>query len=329
MALSTNTSDDGRNPVTPQPWERSVMEKLVLASVTEARRARRWGIFFKLLILVYLLLVIGVVYLDKLSPELLGSGKHTALVEIDGIIASSDLGVDAEQVAEGLEAAFKDKGTKGVVLRINSPGGSPVQSAEINAEITRLREKYPDIPLYAVVSDVCASGGYFIAAAADEIYANKSSVVGSIGVRMDQFGFVDIMDKLGIERRLLTAGERKGLLDPFLPLADADKAHAQRLLDQIHAHFIATVKAGRGDRIADDADVFSGLFWTGEEALQLGLIDGFGDARHVARELIGEEKIVDFSVEEDVWSRLARRVGSGAAATFARFIGLQEEARIR
>lgn len=305
------------------------MEKLVLASVTEARRARRWGIFFKLLIFAYLLLVIGVMYLDKLSPSLLGSGKHTALVEVDGLIASSDLGVDSDQVVEGLEAAFKDKRTKGVILRVNSPGGSPVQSAEINAEISRLRGKYPDIPLYAVVSDVCASGGYFIAAAADEIYANKSSIVGSIGVRMDQFGFVDIMEKLGIERRLLTAGERKGLLDPFLPLEDEDKDHAQRLLDQIHRQFIDSVKADRGERLGDNPELFSGLFWTGEEAMKLGLIDGFGDARYVARELIGEEDIVDFTVEEDVWSRLARGLGSGAGSTLVRFFGLDGEVRIR
>lgn len=316
---------DRREPVdggsSTTRWERDVMEKLVMASVTEARRARRWGIFFKFLIFGYLFLILGLALLDGLDSETLRAKDHTALVEIDGVIASSELGVDADRVVESLEAAFKDKHTKGVILRINSPGGSPVQSAQINAEIGRLRDKYPKIPLYAVISDVCASGGYYVAAAADKIYADRSSIVGSIGVRMDQFGFVDAMEKLGVERRLMTAGEHKGILDPFLPLAEGDREHAQQLLDQIHRQFIDAVKAGRGDRLADDPGIFSGLFWTGEQGRTLGLVDDFGDMRHVAREIIGADKIVDFTVEEDVWERLSKHLGAGMGTALGRILG--------
>lgn len=322
--------DDKGDKALAGEWERSVMEKLLFANVVEARRARRWGIFFKLLVFGYLLLVLVVASFDKWSDKWTDGGSgHTALVDIDGLIASGDLGVDADQVVEGLRDAFKDSGTKGVILRINSPGGSPVQSAEINSEMRRLRQKYPDIPLYAVASDVCASGGYYIAVAADEIYANRSSILGSIGVRMDQFGFVDTMDKLGVERRLITAGDRKALLDPFLPLDERDQAHAQRLLDRIHEHFIDAVKEGRGDRLGQDPELFSGLFWTGDEALSLGLIDGFGDMRYVARELVGVEKIVDFTVEEDVWTRLARRMGAGAGTVLGRMLGVDGDAVAR
>ncbi|MEN8174712.1 MAG: S49 family peptidase [Pseudomonadota bacterium] len=310
-----------RNEENPQAWERKLMEKLVLAGVTERRRARRWGIFFKFLIFAYLFLLLGIGLWDGWTDNGLRTADHVALVEIDGIIASADLGVDADLVVDSLKDAFKDDHTKGVIIRINSPGGSPVQSAEINAEIIRLREKHSEIPVYAVVSDVCASGGYYVAAATEKIYANRSSIVGSIGVLMNQFGFVDTMDKLGVERRLLTAGERKGIFDPFSPLTETDKRHAEQLLGQIHALFIQAVKDGRGDRLSDREDVFSGLFWTGEESLELGLIDGFGDARHVAREVIGVEKLVDFTREEDIWERLARRLGTGAGAALARALG--------
>jgi protease-4 len=303
-------------------WEREVMERLVMASVTEARRARRWGIFFKFLIFGYLFLILALALWDGWDSEALRAKSHTALVEIDGVIASASLGVDADRVVDGLEEAFKDKHTKGIILRINSPGGSPVQSAQINAEIRRLREKYPKIPVYAVISDVCASGGYYVAVAADKIFANRSSIVGSIGVRMDQFGFVDAMEKLGVERRLMTAGEHKGMLDPFLPLAEGDREHAQELLDQIHRQFTDAVKEGRGDRLADDPSIFSGLFWTGEQGLALGLVDDFGDMRQVAREVIGEDNIVDFTVEEDVWERLSQRLGVGVGTALGRLLGV-------
>ena len=325
----TRRGTDPESPGTPVPWEREVVEKLLVSTVSEARRARRWNIFFKFLLFGYLALLVVLAYWDTWTGDGIKRKDHTALVEIEGIIASADLGVDADQVVESLEKAFKDKHTKAVMLRINSPGGSPVQSADIYGEIRRLRDKHPDIPVYAVVSDVAASGGYYIAAAADRIYANRSSIVGSIGVRMDQFGFVGAMEKLGVERRLLTAGEHKGILDPFLPLADTERAHAQGLLDGIHEQFIQAVREGRGDRLADDPDIFSGLYWTGEEGLELGLVDGFGDTRHVAREVVGEEEIVDFTVEEDVWTRLARRVGTGIGMALGSAFGLEGRPGVR
>lgn len=312
-----------------EAWQRDVIEKLAMASVTEQRRARRWGIFFKFLFFGYFLLLLGVLYVDALDVETAKGKDHTALVEVEGLIASADMGIDADRVIKGLKAAYKDKNTKGIILRINSPGGSPVQSADINAEIGRLKEKHPDIPVYAVVSDVAASGGYYIAVAADAIYANPSSIVGSIGVRMDQFGFVDAMDKLGIERRLLTAGDHKGALDPFLPVAEGDREHVQRILDQIHSQFIDAVKAGRGDRLVETPDLYSGRFWTGEEGMALGLVDGYGDMRKVARDMIGEKKIVDFSVEEDVWERLAGRLGTGLGTALGRIMGLGGQSAIR
>jgi protease-4 len=325
--MASNKSSDTETFTTPggeMPWERKVVEKLLLSTVNESRRTRRWNIFFKILLLGYLFLLLGIALWDGWDVKTV-SGEYTALVDLDGVIATQELGVDADHVIEGLKAAFEDEAAKGVILRINSPGGSPVQAANINAEITRLREKNPDKPLYAVVSDICASGGYYVAVAADEIYASPSSIVGSIGVRMDQFGFVDLMEKLGVERRLMTAGENKGILDPFTPLSDADMLHAQSLLDRIHQQFIDTVKEGRGDRLKDDPDIFSGLFWTGDQGLELGLVDGFGDMRFVAREVVGAEDIVDFTAEDNVWERLAMRLGAGFGQAVARmFTRVQE-----
>ncbi|MEW8195222.1 MAG: S49 family peptidase, partial [Candidatus Thiodiazotropha sp.] len=227
-------------------------------------------------------------------------------------------------IVTGLRNAFEDKKTKGVILRMNTPGGSPVQSRYINREIRRLREKYPKIPVYAVVADICASGGYYIAVAADKIYADEGSLIGSIGVLINGFGFVDGMRELGIERRLLTAGENKGILDPFSPLGETDKIHIQQMLDQLHGQFIATVKEGRGDRlkVAEYPELFSGLFWNGEDAREMGLIDEFGSSSYVAREVIGAEEIVDFTPKEDVWERFARNIGAGAAEVLASIGGL-------
>lgn len=329
MKQSNSPGGDSETGGTSDIWQRDVIEKLVMASVTEQRRARRWGIFFKSLFFGYLLLILGFGFMGEWNGESIKGNDHTALVEIEGLIASADMGVDADRVIKSLKAAYKDKNTKGVIIRINSPGGSPVQSADINAEIGRLKEKHPDIPLYAVVSDVCASGGYYIAVAADAIYANPSSIVGSIGVRMDQFGFVDALEKLGVERRLLTAGDHKGAMDPFLPVAEEDRDHIQDLLDQIHEQFIDAVKQGRGDRLVMSSDLFSGRFWTGTEGMSLGLVDGFGDMRHVAREVIGEKKIVDFTVEEDVWERLAGRLGAGVGTALAKMLGIGGNAGIR
>ena len=213
-------------------------------------------------------------------------------------------------------------------MRINSPGGTPVQAGYINDEIVRLRALHPDTPLYAVIADVAVSGGYYIAAAADAIYASRSSMVGSIGVLMDGFGFVDAMDKLGVERRLIAAGEHKGFLDPFSPAAEEEIAHLRAMLGEIHDEFVKAVKRGRGSRLADDADIFSGLIWTGTRGKELGLVDDFGSASHVAREVIGAEDIVDFTVRPSHLDTIADRLGAGVARTLGAVLGL-ETARLR
>lgn len=304
-------------------WERDTLNNLLLETLAEQRRKRRWGVFFKLLTFTYFaVLLAALIWGGDLDVSQVSSGNHTALVEVEGVIAA-EAKANADNVVTGLRKAFEDENTKGVILRMNTPGGSPVQSRYINREITRLKEKHPDIPVYAVVVDVCASGGYYIAAAADHIYADEGSLVGSIGVLMNGFGFVDAMQSLGVERRLLTAGENKAILDPFSPIKDKDVAHVKRMLDQLHQQFINTVKEGRGERLLSEQypEVFSGLFWSGEEAKTLGLIDGFGSSSYVARELIGAEDIVDFTQKEDAWERFAERLGAGAAMMMARITG--------
>ncbi len=296
-------------------WERAVLEKVALAAITEQRRARYWGIFFKVLMFIYLfaLLFIGLGWLGKKesAPE-----KLTAMVELSGVIASNTP-ASADNVISGLQDAFKDKRTRGVILRINSPGGSPVEAGRINDEIRRLREKYPKIPLYAVVEDICASGGYYVAVAADQIYLDKASIIGSIGVLMDGFGFTGTMEKLGIERRLLAAGENKGFLDPFSPIRESQKAHAEEMLKQIHQQFIDVVRAGRGDRLKETPDMFSGLLWVGPKTIEMGLADALGGVDYVAREVIKAEDIVDFTPRENVAERLAKRFGAGVAEALA------------
>jgi protease-4 len=235
--------------------------------------------------------------------------KHTALVDLNGVI-SADTQASADKIVTALREAFEDDNTAGVILRINSPGGSPVQSSYIYNEMQRLRKKYPDIPLYSVVADLCASGGYYVAVGADKIYANESSIIGSIGVIMNGFGFEGTMEKLGVERRALTSGEHKALFDPFAPVKEEEKAHLQDMLQEIHAEFIKTVKEGRGDKLPDDEKLFSGLVWTGEKARQLGLVDEFGSAGYVAREVIKAEEIVDFTREKNIFDRLADRIGA-------------------
>jgi protease-4 len=301
-------------------WERDVLNRLAFASLNEQRRSRRWGIFFKSLMFVYLFAILFYLPTDwdsgKISP-----GKHTALIDLEGVI-SADSPANADSLVGALREAFKNKNTAAVILRINSPGGSPVQAGYVYDEIKRLREKYPDKKLYAVVSDICASGGYYIAAAADEIYADKASIVGSIGVLMDGFGFVKAIDKLGIERRLMTAGKHKGVLDPFSPLKTDEVKHVQGLLNLIHQQFISKVKAGRGDRLSDSPDIFTGLFWSGEEGLKLGLVDGLGNSSYVAREIVGAEKIVDFTPKQNYLDRFADQIGSTMANTLATRFGL-------
>ncbi|MCM8854663.1 MAG: S49 family peptidase [Candidatus Thiodiazotropha sp.] len=329
--MSEHNSGEGRNQSEPSRWERDLLNRMVMATVAENRRSRRWGIFFKLLTFGYLFLIVGIfLWSDKLQVAQSSAKEHTALVEVKGLI-SSESKASADKIVTGLRSAFEDKKTKGVILRMNTPGGSPVQSRYINREIMRLKEKYPKIPVYAVVADICASGGYYIAAAADKIYADEGSIVGSIGVLINGFGFVDGMEELGIERRLLTAGENKGILDPFSPLDESDMTHIQRMLDQLHSQFIETVKEGRGDRlkVEQHPELFSGLFWSGEEALKMGLIDEFGSSSFVAREVIGAEEIVDFTQKEEVWDRLARNLGAGAAEVLATISGLGNGLSIR
>src|SRR5450759_3234777 len=251
-------------PDSGEGWERKVLEKVALAAIVEQRAARRWGVAFKLLLLVYLfaVLFVGIGWIkrgDYKSP-----GKHTALVELRGVIAA-DSKASADNVTTGLQAAFKDGNTQGVVLRINSPGGSPVQAGYINDEIRRLRAKHQDIPLHVVVQDICASGGYYVAVAGDKIFVDKASLIGSIGVLMDGFGFTGTMEKLGVERRLITAGENKGFLDPFSPQNAQQQEFARKMVGEIHQQFINVVKKGRGKRLKETPDMFSGLVWTGEK----------------------------------------------------------------
>ena len=301
------------------PDYEKIVHKLAFAAINEQRRARRWRIFFLFAFFAYLTPVLIVVLNMSGDPyatdEDNGDSGHTALVKLSGVIASDEPG-GANNVVTGLEAAFKHEQTRAVILEINSPGGSPVQSSYIYNEINRLRDKHKEIPLYAVVSDIAASGGYFVAAAADKIFVNRSSLVGSIGVRMDNFGFVELMDKIGVERRLLTAGENKGLLDPFLPEDSGQKAHIQAMLDEVHQHFIEAVKSGRGDRLVEQDDLFSGLIWTGEKAIGLGLVDEFGTSKSVARDLVKAEKLVDFTPQGGLLDRLADRLGASMGAAF-------------
>jgi len=261
--------------------------------------------------------------------ERVAGGRHTALVDVDGVIESKGES-SAEAIAAGLQAAFADSNTAGVVLRINSPGGSPVQAGIVYDEIKRLRGKYPDIPLYAVVEDVCASGGYYIAAAADRIYVDKASLIGSIGVLMDGFGFVGTMEKLGVERRMLTAGSNKAFMDSFSPLEEKDRVHVQSMLDDIHRQFISAVRTGRGDRLKEDAETFSGLVWTGQRGGEPGLADELGTVDSVARDVIKVENVVDFSRRQSLAERLAKRVGAGGAQALWGLLGLSAEtARLR
>lgn len=313
---------------TPQPpnndanWERKTLEKLVFAALDEQRARRRWGIAFKILGFGYLLAVLVAVVDWGASTE--HQERHTAMVSLIGVIeAKGD--ASAENLVAALNSAFEEKNAAGVILRINSPGGSPVQAGIVNDEIRRLRTKFPDKPLYAVVEDMCASGGYYVAAAADSIYVNKASIVGSIGVLMDGFGFTGTMDKFGVERRLLTAGENKGFLDPFSPQAPQQKAHAQLLLDDIHKQFIDVVKTGRGKRLKETPDMFSGLMWTGAQSIQLGLADGYGSVDSVARDVVKAEKVFDYSVKDNIAERFAKRLGAGTAASFWR--GVSESAQ--
>jgi len=314
-------------PVGASPgWERAVLETLVMATLTEQRRARRWRIFFRLVGLgVFLLLLASA--LGWIRPGESGGaavGRHTAVVQIDGVLESGGE-VDADGVIDALRAAFKDAATAAVVLRINSPGGSPVQAGIISDEIRRLRGENAATPVYAVVEEICASGGYYVAVAADRIFVDKASLIGSIGVLMDGFGFTGAMEKLGVERRLMTAGDNKGFLDPFSPLSEPQRDHARKMLGVIHAQFVETVRKGRGDRLKDSPELFSGLVWTGATSIELGLADELGSLRSVARDVVKAETIVDFTLRPNLAERLAKRVGLGAGQALARQLGVGAE----
>ena len=294
-------------------WERGVLEKLAMSAIQEQRRARHWGIFFKVLTFGYLFLVLFLImgWFDNKDTVL--SDKHTALVDMQGVIAP-DTAASADFILPALQDAFEDKRTQGVILRINSPGGSPVQAGQINDEIRRLRAKYPQIPLHVVVEDICASGGYYVAVAADKIFVDKASLIGSVGVLMDGFGFTGAMEKLGVERRLLTAGANKGFLDPFYPANPEQQVYAQQMLSEIHQQFIDVVRQGRGKRLKETPDTFSGLVWNGQRGVEMGLADGYGSVESVARDVIKAEDIVDFTMKEDFTERLAKRFGAGVAS---------------
>lgn len=310
-------------------WQKDLVERLAGDALVERRRARRWGILFKLLTFAYLFVVLLLLLPKEWSGQAMSDKRHTALIELDGVIAN-DSKASADNVVTGLRNAFEDANTRAVILRINSPGGSPVQSSDIHKEMLRLRAKYPDIPLYAVVSDICASGGYFVASAADKIFVNESSIIGSIGVLMNGFGFVDAMSELGVERRLMTAGTHKGILDPFSPLSEFDKEHASRLLGDLHGSFIEAVKTGRGDRLKGvEQDLFSGLYWSGGEGITLGLADAIGSAGYVAREVVGEEEIVNFTARRDPIERLVHRFGAAVGKGVAQVIGLSGPFQLR
>jgi protease-4 len=293
--------------------ERSALERLLLANLKEQRGIRRWNLFIRLLWLIVVFGGIGWVIFHK-DGDLTATGDHTALVEIQGEIGGEN-GVRADDIISALDNAFEDKKSKAVVLRCNSPGGSPVQAGQINDEIYRLRAKYPSIPLYAVVDDICASGGYYIIAAADKIFVDKASLIGSIGVLMDGFGFTEGMKKLGIERRLLTAGENKGFLDPFSPADAKQEDYAKAMLEEIHQQFIQTVRKGRGKRLKETPDMFSGLVWSGARGIDLGLADGLGSLDYVARDVVKAEDVVDYTPQENIADRLARRLGTSLGET--------------
>ena len=297
-------------------WEKQTIEKIALASLGEQRSSRRWGVFFKIIGLIYLGWVLFFV-LSSTNKSTLASGDFTALIRLNG-----EIGVDSEisaiDVKSSLKEVYESPGTKALILAINSPGGSPVQSGIINDEILRYKALNPQIPVYAVIEDVCASGGYYVAVAADKIFVDKASIVGSIGVLMNGFGFDRAINNLGIERRLITSGKNKAILDPFLPVDPKQKDFMQKLLNEVHEQFIKVVKRGRGNKLVNNSDIFSGLFWSGESAIKLGLADSFGNVDLVAREIVKYEKIVDFTIESSFSDRFAKKLGAGIGSSLGK-----------
>lgn len=324
MSLENPQNKNNINPLGTQPqdtqWQRDTIEKLASSALTEQKKSRFWSNLFKALMFIYLftILFIAMGWIGDTKKI----GAHTALIEVSGVIEAGGE-VNADSIINSLRDAYDDKGTRGIILRINSPGGSPVQAGIINDEIQRQRKLHPKVPVYAVVEDICASGGYYIAAAADKIYVNQASIVGSIGVLMDGYGFTETMKKLGVERRLMTAGENKAMLDPFSPINPKHQQYAQTMLNEIHEQFKTVVRQGRGARLKETPETFSGLFWSGEQSVKLGLADAYGSADFVAREVIKQEDIVDFSYQEDFASRIAKRLGASATASFGETLAKQ------
>ena len=326
MSNDINDKPGSPPPEPPQPaappikWEREVLEKLVFATIKEQRANRRWSIFYKVALLLLVFFAIASYFEVNLFGGEGDVGRHTALIEIEGDIEAQGSGA-ASVVIPAMNKAFADEGSVAVVLHINSPGGSPVQAGMIVDEMRRLRQGYPEKPLYVVVDEICASGGYYIASAADKIYVNKASIIGSIGVLMDGFGFTGTMEKLGVERRLITAGANKGFMDPFSPQTDKQKQHAQSMLNEIHQQFIETVRAGRGKRLQETPETFSGSFWTGARAIDMGLADELGSVDSVARDVVKAEDIIDYTQHEGLPERVLKKfgaaVGSGAVKAAA------------
>ena len=314
----SNTEDNGSEAKNNKEWK--LIEKMIMSLGQEQTRSRRWGIFVKLLTFTYLFFAIYMFMPKEVHAPVISSA-HTALIDIKGVIADGEE-ANADSVVSGLKSAFEARASKSILLRINSPGGSPVQSAYIFDEVRRLRALYPEKKLYAVITDIGASGAYYIAASADEIYANESSLVGSIGVIMGGgFGFEKTLKKLGVERRLITSGEHKSVMDPFLPVDEFEKKHVENMLSGVHQQFINSVKLGRGDRLKDNAELFSGLYWNGLDAKELGLIDGFGSPGYVAREIIGYEEIVDYTVRPNPFEALLGRFGAEVTRSLGALIG--------
>jgi protease-4 len=309
--------ENQQQPPKTDGWEREILEKVALAAISEQTRARRWSVFFKSLVFLYLAVIIGAAIYPDMKKGLGSNDKnHTAVINVTGVIADGK-DTDADSIIKSLRAAVKDKNTKGIILHSNSPGGSPVQSAYIYDEIRSIKKTNPKLPIYAVVGDICASGCYYIASATDKIFVSPASLIGSIGVLMDGFGFVDTMKTLGVERRLLTAGAHKAMLDPFSPPKFDETQYMQGLINQVHQQFIAAVKQGRGDRLKETPDMFSGLIWTGEEGVKIGIADEFGDDRNVAKNKIGAEHLVDFTETEKFFDKLASKMGASFAHAFS------------
>ena len=299
-------------------WEKQTIEKIAMEYLLQQKSSRRWGILFKVVSLIYLGWVLFFV-LSSSNSSTIATGNFTALINLNGEIGT-DLEISATNVKSSLKEVYENPGTKALILAINSPGGSPVQSGIINDEISRYKLLHPEIPVYAVVEDICASGGYYIAVAADKIFVDKASIVGSIGVLMNGFGFDKAIKNLGIERRLITSGENKAILDPFLPVNPEQREYMQMLLKEVHNQFITVVKEGRGNKLALNQDIFSGLFWSGESAIKLGLADGYGDIDLVAREVVGHEKIINFTTQSNFADRFAKKLGASIGSSFRKDI---------